>query len=113
VNARKDVFYCHAAGGAATDPLRPVIERLILPPDLASLDPRALSKADSSAVIEEAATFYQQQLDRCPRRSTISTGAECMIRLLSPESGIGYAPGWNDLASISAAQGHSFDALRG
>ena len=67
VNAHKDVFYCHGCGRGG-DLIRFVqLSRgLSFHQSLANLDPESAPKADSSAVIEEAATFYQQQLDRCP-----------------------------------------------
>jgi hypothetical protein len=67
VNTRKDVFYCHGCGRGG-DLIRFVqLSRgLSFRQSLACLDPEITSEADSSAVLEEAAAFYQQQLDRCP-----------------------------------------------
>ena len=67
VNTRKDVFYCHGCGQGG-DLIRFVQLRrgLTFRQSLATLDPGIAPEANSSAVLEEAATFYQQQLDRCP-----------------------------------------------
>jgi len=43
------------------------------------LDSQTTPEADSVAVLEQAAVFYQQQLDNYPRHSAISTGVDCMI----------------------------------
>jgi CHC2 zinc finger/Domain of unknown function (DUF6431) len=67
VNARKDVFYCHGCGQGG-DLIRFVqLSRgLSFRQSLAHFDPEIAPEADSSAVLELAATFYQQQLDHGP-----------------------------------------------
>ena len=112
VNARKDVFYCHGCGQGG-DLIRFVqLSRgLSFRQSLASLDPEIAPQADSSAVLEEAAAFYLQQLDhsRDAMRYLQRRGVHDLALLR--ELGIGYAPG-GSLRRHLTAQGHSFDLLR-
>ena len=66
---------------------------------------------DSSAVLEEAAAFYQQQLDRCPEALDYLHRRGVHDAALFRELGIGYAPG-GTLRRYLTVQGHSFDELR-
>ena len=111
VNARKNVFYCHGCGqGGDLVRFVQLSRGLSFRQSLACLDPEITSEADSSAVLEETAAFYQQQLDHSPdavrylRRRGVHDAA--LIR----ELGIGYAPG-GSLRRYLTAQGHSFDLL--
>jgi DNA primase len=67
VNTRKNVFYCHGCGQGG-DLIRFVqlSRHLSFRQSLACLDARITSEADSTAVLEQAAAFYQQQLDNYP-----------------------------------------------
>ena len=112
VNARKDVFYCHGCGQGG-DLIRFVQLSRGLPfrQILASLDPEITPEADSSTVLEEAAEFYQQQLDRYPEALDYLHRRGVHDPTLIRELGIGYAPG-GTLRHHLMARGHSFDALR-
>ena len=112
VNARKDVFYCHGCGQGG-DLIRFVqLSRgLSFCQSLASLDPEIAPEVDSSAVLKEAAAFYQQQLDRCPEALGYLHGRGVHDAALFRELGIGYAPG-GTLRRYLNAQGHSFDVLQ-
>src|SRR5260370_25572413 len=67
VNARKNLFYCHGCGQGG-DLLRFVqlSRHLSFRQSLAYLEQQSSLTADPAAVLEQAATFYQQQLDRYP-----------------------------------------------
>ena len=112
VNAHKDVFYCHGCGRGG-DLIRFVqLSRgLSFRQSLANLDPEIVPEADSSTVLEEAATFYQQQLDRCPEALDYLHRRGVHDPALFRELGIGYALG-GTLRRYLTAQGHSFDMLR-
>jgi integrase len=62
-------------------------------------------------VLEEAAAFYQQQLDRCPEALDYLHRRGVHDAALFRELCIGYAPG-GTLRRYLTAQGHSFDVLR-
>jgi len=112
VNTRKNVFYCHGCGQGG-DLIRFVqLSRgLSFRQSLACLDPEIAQEADHSAVLEEAAEFYQQQLDRCPEALDYLHRRGVHDAALLRELGIGYAPG-GTLRRYLTAQGHSFDVLR-
>jgi DNA primase len=112
VNARKDVFYCHGCGQGG-DLIRFVqLSRgLSFRQSLANLDPEVAPETDSSAVLEEAAEFYQQQLDRCPEALDYLRRRGVHDPALIRELGIGYAPG-GTLRRYLRAQGYSFELLR-
>ena len=76
VNARKDVFYCHGCGQGG-DLIRFVqLSRgLSFRQSLASLDPEITPEADSSAVLEQAAAFYQPATGSLPRGARLSRPA--------------------------------------
>src|SRR5437667_4313605 len=67
VNARKNLFYCHGCGQGG-DLLRFVqlSRQLSFRQSLAYLQQQSAAPADPDAVLEQAATFYQKQLDRYP-----------------------------------------------
>ena len=112
VNTRKDVFYCHGCGRGG-DLIRFVqLSRgLSFRQSLACLDLEVTSEADSSAVLEEAAEFYQQQLDHSPDAISYLQRRGVHDLALFRELGIGYAPG-GTLRRYLTAQGHSFDVLQ-
>jgi len=112
VNARKDVFYCHGCGQGG-DLIRFVqLSRgLSFLQSLASLDPEIAPEADSSAVLEESAAFYRQQLDRYPGALDYLHWRGVHDPALFRELGIGYAPG-GSLRRYLTAQGYSFEVLR-
>ena len=112
VNTRKNVFYCHGCGQGG-DLIRFVqLSRgLSFRQSLASLDPEISPEADCSAVLEQAAAFYQQQLDHCPEAMRYLHRRGVHDPALIRELGIGYAPG-GTLRRYLTAQGYSFDLLR-
>src|SRR5438132_11191749 len=67
VNARKNLFYCHGCGQGG-DLIRFVelSQHLSFRKSLAYLEQQSPPPADPAAVLERAAVFYQQQLDRYP-----------------------------------------------
>ena len=65
----------------------------------------------SIAVLEQAATFYQHQLDQYPEALGYLWQRGVHDPALIRELGIGYAPGGN-LRRHLTAQGYSFDLLR-
>jgi DNA primase len=112
VNTRKDVFYCHGCGQGG-DLIRFVqLSRgLSFCQSLASLDPEIAPEVDSSAVLKEAAEFYQQQLDHSPDAISYLQWRGVHDVALLRELGIGYAPG-GTLRRHLIAQGQSFNVLR-
>jgi len=113
VNTGKNVFYCHGCGQGG-DLIRFVqLSRgLSFGQSLASLDPGLVPEADSSAVLEQAAAFYRQQLNRYPEALDYLHRRGLHDPALIEELGIGYAPG-GSLRRYLIAQGHSFAELRG
>ena len=112
VNTRKDVFYCHGCGQGG-DLIRFVQLScgVSFRRSLASLDREMAPEADSNVVLEQAAAFYQQQLDHCPEAMCYLQRRGVHDPALIRELGIGYAPG-GSLRRHLSAQGYSFDALR-
>jgi DNA primase len=112
VNTRKNVFYCHGCGQGG-DLIRFVqLSRgLSFRQSLASLEPGIVPEADSSAVLEQAAAFYQQQLDHGPEAMCYLHRRGVRDPALIRELGIGYAPG-GFMRRFLIAQGHSFAELR-
>ena len=104
VNARKNLIYCHGCGQGG-DLLRFVqlSRHLSFRQSLAYLEQHSAPPADPAAVLEQATTFYQQQLDRYPE-------ALCYLKqrgLHDPgtiqELRIGYAPGGSaDISPLKA-----------
>jgi DNA primase len=110
VNTRKDVFYCHGCGQGG-DLIRFVqlSQRLSFRQSLARLDPQTAT-ADTAAALEQAAAFYQQQLDHYPEAMRYLGMRGLRNPDLIRELEIGYAPG-GILRRHLTAQGHSFDLL--
>ena len=113
VNTRKNVFYCHGCGQGG-DLIRFVqLSRGVsFRQSLACLDPEITLEADSAAVLEQVAAFYQQQLDHCPEAMYYLRRRGVHHPSLIQELGLGYAPG-GILRRYLTAQGYSFDVLRG
>ena len=112
VNTRKDVFYCHGCGrGGDLIRFLQLSRRLSLRESLACLDSQIAPEVDSSAVLEQAAVFYRQQLDRYPEALSYLHRRGLHDPVLIEELGIGYAPG-GILRRHLTAQAHSFDLLR-
>ena len=67
VHARKNLFYCHGCGQGG-DLIRFVelSQHLSFRQSLTYLGQQSAPPADPAAVLEGAAAFYQQQLDRYP-----------------------------------------------
>jgi DNA primase len=111
VNTRKNVFYCHGCGQGG-DLIRFVqLSRGISVQDrLAGLERKLAPGAISGQVLEQAAVFYQQQLNHSPEATCYLKQRGVHDRTLIQELGIGYAPG-GILRRYLTAQGHSFDVL--
>ena len=110
VNVRKNLFYCHGCGQGG-DLLRFVqlSRHLSFRQSLAYLQQHeAAPPADPAAVLEQAAAFYQQQLDRYPEALQYLRQRGLHEPALIKEMRIGYAPGGN-LRRHLIAQGYSFD----
>jgi DNA primase catalytic core len=112
VNARKNLFYCHGCGQGG-DLLRfiQLSRQLSFCQSLAYLQQHEAASADPAAVLEQAATFYQQQLHRYPearhylaQRGLHDPGTIQQLR-------IGYAPG-GCLRRHLTMQGYSCDLLQ-
>jgi DNA primase len=112
VNTSKNVFYCHGCGQGG-DLIRFVqLSRGVsFQHSLASLDREMTPEADSNLVLEQAAAFYQQQLDHSPEATCYLARRGVHDRALIRELGIGYAPG-GTLRRYLITQGHSFELLR-
>ena len=112
VNARKNLFYCHGCGQGG-DLIRFVqlSRHLSFRQSLAYLEQQSSLTADPAAVLEQAATFYQQQLDRYPEARRYLEQRGLRDPVLIKELRIGYAPG-GSLRRHLAAQGYSCDLLQ-
>jgi DNA primase len=112
VNARKNLFYCHGCGQGG-DLIRFVqlSRHLSFRQSLAHLQQESALTADPAAVLEQAATFYQQQLDRYPEALRYLEQRGLRDPALIKELRIGYAPG-GSLRRHLTAQGYSFDLLQ-
>jgi DNA primase len=112
VNARKNLFYCHGCGQGG-DLLRFVqlSRHLSFRQSLAYLDQQSALTADPAAILEQAATFYQLQLDRYPEARRYLEQRGLRDPVLIKELRIGYAPG-GSLRRHLAAQGYSCDLLQ-
>ena len=112
VNTRKDVFYCHGCGQGG-DLIRfiQLSRHLSFRQSLTYLDPPRVAESDSSAVLVQAAAFYQQQLDRYPEAMCYLNRRGLQDPTLIRELEIGYAPG-GCLRRHLTAQGYSIDLLR-
>jgi DNA primase catalytic core len=111
VNARKNLFYCHGCGQGG-DLLRFVqlSHHLSFRQSLAYLQQESAAPADPDAVLEQAATFYQQQLDRYPEAQHYLKQRGLHDPVTIEQLRIGYAPG-GSLRRHLTAQGYSFDLL--
>jgi len=112
VNTRKDVFYCHGCGQGG-DLIRFVqlSRRVSFRQSVAFLTSEAPQETDRIALLEQAATFYQQQLNNYPEVLDYLGRRGLHSPSLIRELGIGYAAG-GTLRRHLTAQGHSFDLLR-
>jgi DNA primase catalytic core len=112
VNARKNLFYCHGCGQGG-DLLRfiQLSRQLSFRQSLAYLQQHEAASADPAAVLEQAAAFYQQQLDRYPEALHYLKRRGLHDFALIKELRIGYAPGGN-LHRHLTAQGYSCDLLQ-
>jgi len=112
VNARKNLFYCHGCGQGG-DLLRFVqlSHHLSFHQSLAYLQQQSAAPADPDAVLEQAATFYQKQLDRYPEALHYLKQRGLHDPATIQELRIGYAPG-GSLRRHLTTQGYSFDFLR-
>jgi len=112
VNTHKNLFYCHGCGqGGDLIRLVELSRHLSFRQTLAYLEQQTASPADSTAVLEQAATFYHQQLNRHPEALYYLQQRGVRDPALLEELQIGYAPG-GSLRRHLTAQGHSFDLLR-
>lgn len=112
VNTRKDVFYCHGCGEGG-DLLRflQLSRRVSFRQGLTCLDPQIRAEADSTALLEHTAAFYQQQLNNYPEALGYLRHRGLHDPALIRELCIGYAPGGN-LRRYLTTQGYSFALLR-
>src|SRR5271169_1224886 len=112
VNARKNLFYCHGCGQGG-DLIRFVelSRHLSFRESLAHLQQQSALPTDPAAVLEQAATFYQQQLHRYPEARRYLEQRGLRDPALIKELRIGYAPG-GSLRRHLTAQGYSCDLLR-
>ena len=112
VNTCKDVFYCHGCGQGG-DLIRfiQLSRRLSFRQSLACLDPQTGPAVDSAAVLEQAAVFYQPQLDNYSEAMRYLNRRGVYDPALIRELEIGYAPG-GSLRRHLTAQGYSSDLLR-
>jgi DNA primase catalytic core len=112
VNARKNLFYGHGCGPGG-DLIRFVqlSRHLSFRQSLAYLEQQSAPPVDSAAVLEEAAAFYQEQLDSYPEALRYLKQRGVRDPALIQELRIGYAPGGN-LRRHLTLHGYSFDLLR-
>jgi DNA primase catalytic core len=112
VNARKNLFYCHGCGQGG-DLIRFVqLSRdLSFGQSLDYLEQQIAPAGDSTAMLQQAAAFYQQQLDHYPEALRYLNQRGLHDPALIQELRIGYAHG-GSLRRHLTAQGHSFDRLR-
>jgi DNA primase catalytic core len=112
VNARKNLFYCHGCGQGG-DLIRfiELFRHLSFRQSLTYLEQQGSPPADSAAVLERAAAFYQQQLDRYPEARRYLEQRGLRDPALIQELQIGYAPG-GSLRRHLLAQGDSLGLLR-
>jgi DNA primase catalytic core len=112
VNARKNLFYCHGCGQGG-DLLRFVqlSRHLSFRQSLAYLEQHSIPPTDPAAVLEQASTFYQQQLDCYPEALHYLKQRGVHDPASIKEMQIGYAHG-GSLRRHLTAQGYSFDLLR-
>ncbi len=111
VNTHKNLFYCHGCGRGG-DLIRFVefSRHLSFRQSVAYLEQQSAPPADPAAVLEQAAAFYQQQLDHYPEAQRYLKQRGVHDPALVEQLRIGYAPGGN-LRRHLTAQGYSFDLL--
>ena len=112
VNTRKDVFYCHGCGQGG-DLIRFVqlSRQASFLQSLSYLDPQIDREDDWAALLEQAAVFYQHQLDHYPEALEYLRQRGLYDPALIRELRIGYAPG-GVLRRHLTTQGYSFSVLR-
>jgi DNA primase len=112
VNPRKNLFYCHGCGQGG-DLIRFVqlSRHLSFRQSLDYLEQQSAPPVDSAAVLEEAAAFYQEQLDSYPEALRYLKQRGVRDSALIQELRIGYAPG-GSLRRHLTRQGYSFDLLQ-
>lgn len=112
VNARKNLFYCHGCGQGG-DLIRFVqlFRHLSFRQSLAYLEQQSVPLTDPADVLEQTATFYQQQLDGYPEALHYLKQRGLHDLALIKELRIGYAPG-GSLRRHLTAQGYSCDLLQ-
>ena len=112
VNTRKDVFYCHGCGRGG-DLIRFVqlSRQVSFHQSLAYLNPQLDREAETIALLEQTATFFQQQLDHYPEALSYLRQRGVHDPALIRELRIGYAPG-GLLRRHLTMQGYSFAVLR-
>ena len=112
VNTRKDVFYCHGCGQGG-DLIRFVqLSRgASFRQSLAHLDPQTHQEGDCTALLEQAAGFYQQQLEHYPEALEYLCQRGLHDPALIRELCIGYASG-GVLRHRLVTQGYAFSVLR-
>jgi DNA primase len=112
VNAHKNLFYCHGCGQGG-DLLRLVqlSHHLSFRQSLVYLEQQSAPPTDPADVLEQTATFYQQQLHRNPEALHYLEQRGLHDPTTIKELRIGYAPGGN-LRRHLTAQGYSFDFLQ-
>jgi len=111
VNARKNLFYCHGCGqGGDLIRLVELSQHLSFRQSLTYLEQQC-AVADPAAVLSQACTFYQRQLDRYPEALGYLEQRGLHDSALIRELQIGYAPG-GSLRRHLLAQGYSLDLLR-
>ena len=112
VNASKNLFYCHGCGqGGDLLRLIQLSHHLSFRQSLAYLQQQSAPPTDPAAVLEQAATFYQQQFDRYPEALHYLKYRGLHDPASIQELRIGYAPGAS-LRRHLTAQGYSSDLLR-
>jgi DNA primase len=112
VNAHKNLFYCHGCGQGG-DLIRFVelSQHLSFRQSLAYLEQQSAPPSHSSAVLEEAARFYQRQLSRHPEALRYLQQRGVRDPALIEELRIGYAPGGN-LRRHLMNQGYALELLQ-
>jgi DNA primase len=112
VNVHKNLFYCHGCGHGG-DLIRFVelSRHLSFRQTLTYLLGQQMTSADPAAVLGQACSFYQRQLDRCPEARRYLQQRGLYDPTLIRELQIGYAPG-GSLRRHLLAQGYSIDVLR-
>jgi DNA primase catalytic core len=112
VNAGKNLFYCHGCGqGGDLLCFVQLSRHLSFRQSLAYLEQLTAPPADPATVLEQAATFYQQQLDHYPAALHYLKQRGLDDPDTIQELRIGYAPG-GSLRRHLMAEGYSFDLLR-